>query len=174
MTGGQGRNALPPYQTVLQALYPKIWHACPATTNGNEQAQHNVNRDGVNLTLLGGFMKGQAFDNRAAQSIDIHCLWALALVIVIPHTLTVHREVSLVKRRHVTQNPVAQPAGNGHYVLQRPAPRRIMRFTPVPSCTLANALRPDIKGVPEPCLSPLDTVRRTHDHSVCSGFEGAE
>ncbi|KAG1844053.1 hypothetical protein DFJ58DRAFT_853307 [Suillus subalutaceus] len=88
------------------------------------------------------------------------CLWALALVIVIPLTLTVHRKVSLVKRRHVTQNPVAQPAGNGHYALQQPAPRRIIRFTPVPSCILANTLRPDIKGVPEPCLSPHHTVRR--------------
>ncbi|KAG2125773.1 uncharacterized protein EDB93DRAFT_1243973 [Suillus bovinus] len=49
-----------------------IWRACPTTTNGNEQAHRNINRDGVHLTLLGGIMRGRAFDDRAAQSIDVH------------------------------------------------------------------------------------------------------
>ncbi|KAG1865876.1 hypothetical protein DFJ58DRAFT_655192 [Suillus subalutaceus] len=49
-----------------------VWRACPVTTNGNEQAHRNVNCDGVNLTLLGGITRGRAFDDRAAQSIDVH------------------------------------------------------------------------------------------------------
>ncbi|KAG1847022.1 hypothetical protein DFJ58DRAFT_730350 [Suillus subalutaceus] len=32
------------------------------------------NRDGVNLTLLGGVMRGRDFDERAAQSMEIHNL----------------------------------------------------------------------------------------------------
>ncbi|KAF9231054.1 hypothetical protein BU15DRAFT_29339, partial [Melanogaster broomeanus] len=63
----------------LPALYfPKslmpadFWKACPTTTNGNEQAHRSINRDGVHLTLLGGVMRGQDYDERAASSIDIH------------------------------------------------------------------------------------------------------
>ncbi|KAG1873879.1 hypothetical protein F4604DRAFT_1508453, partial [Suillus subluteus] len=43
-----------------------IWCAYLATANGNEQAHRNVNwnRDGMNLTLLGGVMRGRAFDDR--------------------------------------------------------------------------------------------------------------
>ncbi|KAG1866055.1 hypothetical protein F4604DRAFT_1499021, partial [Suillus subluteus] len=48
-----------------------VWCAYPATTNGNEHAHRNVNRDGVNLTLLGGSMRGRAFGDRMAQSIDV-------------------------------------------------------------------------------------------------------
>ncbi|KAG1860768.1 hypothetical protein F4604DRAFT_1125802 [Suillus subluteus] len=95
------------------------------------------------------------------------CHWALALVIVIPLMFTVHGEVSLVtrqalsQRRHVTQNLVVRPgADNGHQdALQQPAPQRI---TPVPSCTPANTLRPDIRGVPEPCLWPAQHTVHTY------------
>ncbi|KAG1870799.1 hypothetical protein F4604DRAFT_849362 [Suillus subluteus] len=126
-------------------------------------------------------MRGRAFDDRAAQSIDVHVHWALALGIVIPLMFTVHREVSLVKvcmhlhshhsisnnnralsqRRHVMQNLVVRPgADNGHQdALQQPAPQRI---TPVPSCTPANALRPGIRGVPEPCLWPAQHTVHTY------------
>ncbi|KAG2116152.1 hypothetical protein DEU56DRAFT_748432 [Suillus clintonianus] len=64
---------------VLAAIYrpasliPEIiWRACPSTTNGNEQAHRSANRDGVNLTLLGGIMRGRDFDERAAQSMGVH------------------------------------------------------------------------------------------------------
>ncbi|KAG2143185.1 hypothetical protein BD769DRAFT_1038204 [Suillus cothurnatus] len=68
---------------------------------------------------------------------------------------------ALSQRRHVTQNSVVLPgADNGHQdALQQPAPRRI---TPVPSCTLANALRPDIRGIPEPCLWPAQHTAHTY------------
>ncbi|KAG2741734.1 hypothetical protein P692DRAFT_201652917, partial [Suillus brevipes Sb2] len=66
---------------VLAAIYrpasliPKvIWRACPSTTNGNEQAHWSANLDGVNLTLLGGIMRGRNFDERAAQGMEVHSL----------------------------------------------------------------------------------------------------
>ncbi|EIW73871.1 hypothetical protein CONPUDRAFT_147995 [Coniophora puteana RWD-64-598 SS2] len=46
-----------------------IWKASPSTTNGNEQAHRSINRDGVNLTLLGGIMRGFQYDERAMRSI---------------------------------------------------------------------------------------------------------
>ncbi|KAG2359563.1 hypothetical protein BDR07DRAFT_1378611 [Suillus spraguei] len=54
--------------------------------------------------------------------------------------------------RSITRQMVQPSADNGRQdALHQPAPQRI---TPVPSCTLANALRPDIRGVLEPCLWP--------------------
>ncbi|KAG2045848.1 hypothetical protein BDR06DRAFT_985730 [Suillus hirtellus] len=64
--------ALPTLYRPASFIPEDIWRACPTTTNSNEQAHRNINRDGVHLTLLGGIMRGQAFDDRAAQSIDIH------------------------------------------------------------------------------------------------------
>ncbi|KAG1851301.1 hypothetical protein DFJ58DRAFT_426079 [Suillus subalutaceus] len=43
--------ALPALYRPTSFITEDIWRACPATTNGNEQAHRNVNRDGVNLTL---------------------------------------------------------------------------------------------------------------------------
>jgi hypothetical protein len=40
--------------------------------NGNEQAHCNVNRDGINLTLLAGIMHGYQYDVCAMSSIDLH------------------------------------------------------------------------------------------------------
>ncbi|EJD37548.1 hypothetical protein AURDEDRAFT_173406 [Auricularia subglabra TFB-10046 SS5] len=40
------------------------WKAAPRTTNGNEQAHHNVNLDGTHLALLVGIMHGSEFDAR--------------------------------------------------------------------------------------------------------------
>ncbi|KAG2034401.1 hypothetical protein BDR03DRAFT_965204, partial [Suillus americanus] len=94
-----------------------VWRACPATMNGNEQAHRNVNRDGVNLTLLGGIMRGPAFDDRAAQSIDD---WALALVIC----------------RGVTQNPVVLPgADNGYQDFHSTSPMFPSRSSTLLICT---------------------------------------
>ncbi|KAG2032903.1 hypothetical protein BDR03DRAFT_968956 [Suillus americanus] len=95
-----------------------IWRACPATTNGNEQAHRNVNRDGVNLILLGGIMRGRAFDDRAAQSIIdsmFICHWALAFAIVnrdSTHVYRGSRSIALSQRRHVMQNPVVRPGAD--------------------------------------------------------------
>ncbi|KAG2040066.1 hypothetical protein BDR03DRAFT_950183 [Suillus americanus] len=98
-----------------------IWCACSATTNGNEQAHRNVNRDGANLTLLGGIMRGRAFDDRAAQSIIdsmFMCHCALAFVIVNRDSTHVYRasrsitRQALSQRRHVMQNPVVRPGAD--------------------------------------------------------------
>ncbi|KAF8432134.1 hypothetical protein L210DRAFT_3614367 [Boletus edulis BED1] len=56
-----------------ESLMPlEFWQACPTTTNGNEQAHRSINRDGTNLTLLAGIMRGQEYDERAATSINVH------------------------------------------------------------------------------------------------------
>ncbi|KAG2037578.1 hypothetical protein BDR03DRAFT_1010629 [Suillus americanus] len=58
------------------------------------------------------------------------------------------QEASLVKRRRVTQHPHDDAM---HVPSQQPALRRILPFIPVPSYSLFDALRPDVKGVPELC-----------------------
>ncbi|KAG1733723.1 hypothetical protein EDB19DRAFT_1830853 [Suillus lakei] len=55
--------ALPALYRPASFIPEDTWRACPATTNGNEQAHRNVNCDSVNLTLLGGIMRGRAFDD---------------------------------------------------------------------------------------------------------------
>ncbi|KAG2038583.1 hypothetical protein BDR03DRAFT_981532 [Suillus americanus] len=67
-----------------------MW-ACNA--NSNEQVHCNVNHDGVNLTFLGGIMRGRVFDDQAI----FMCHWALAFVILITFISSMHREVSLVR-----------------------------------------------------------------------------
>ncbi|KIK99371.1 hypothetical protein PAXRUDRAFT_132185, partial [Paxillus rubicundulus Ve08.2h10] len=64
--------ALPALYFPKSLMLAKIWKACPWTTNGNEQAHCSINQDGTNLTLLGGVMHGQDYDEQAATSIDIH------------------------------------------------------------------------------------------------------
>ncbi|KIJ08971.1 hypothetical protein PAXINDRAFT_88132, partial [Paxillus involutus ATCC 200175] len=64
--------ALPALYFPKSLMPAEIWKACPRTTNGNEQAHRSINRDGTNLTLLGGVMRGQDYDERAATSIGIH------------------------------------------------------------------------------------------------------
>ena len=55
------------------SLIPRdIWKACPTTTNGNEQSHRNINRDGTNLTVLSGIMRGQEYDDRTEASININ------------------------------------------------------------------------------------------------------
>ncbi|KAF8187531.1 hypothetical protein BJ912DRAFT_926768 [Pholiota molesta] len=48
-----------------------VWKASPSTTNGNEQSHRNINRDGVNLTILGGIMLGMQYDFRATASREL-------------------------------------------------------------------------------------------------------
>ena len=56
---------------------PEIWKASPTTTNGNEQAHRNINRDGISLTLLGGVMHGQDYDARVNKSIKAHSIYGI-------------------------------------------------------------------------------------------------
>ncbi|KAG2034611.1 ribonuclease H-like domain-containing protein [Suillus americanus] len=116
-------------------------------------------------------LRGRAFDERAGRALISMRHWALALVIMVPLIPTVHQEVSLIKRHHVMQNSAAQNehqhCNSQHYTthrdaLQKLAPRITIPFMPTPSCTLFNALRPDIRAVPEPqCLQLLHTI---HNH----------
>ena len=49
----------------------ETWKAAPSTSNGNEQAHRNINRDGTRLALLTGIMCGSQFDSRAVENIKI-------------------------------------------------------------------------------------------------------
>ncbi|KAF8522905.1 hypothetical protein BU17DRAFT_44275 [Hysterangium stoloniferum] len=40
----------------LSKIPLEIWKASPSTSNGNEQAHRNINRDGIKLTMLVGIM----------------------------------------------------------------------------------------------------------------------
>jgi hypothetical protein len=48
-----------------------IWQAAPSTSNGNEQAHRNINRDGTGLTLLAAIMRGLQYDTRAETSLAL-------------------------------------------------------------------------------------------------------
>ncbi|KAF8581881.1 hypothetical protein K439DRAFT_1618693 [Ramaria rubella] len=49
----------------------EVWKAAPSTSNGNKQAHHNVNRDGMGLTLLAAIMRGLQYDVRAVRSVGL-------------------------------------------------------------------------------------------------------
>ncbi|KAG1865181.1 hypothetical protein C8R48DRAFT_672460 [Suillus tomentosus] len=66
--------ALPAIYWPMSLIPIAIWKASPTTTNGNEQAHRNINRDGINLTLLAGIMRGYQYDVCAASSIDLHIM----------------------------------------------------------------------------------------------------
>ncbi|KAF5382081.1 hypothetical protein D9615_004312 [Tricholomella constricta] len=64
---------------VLPAVYQpmslipiQFWKASASTSNGNEQAHRNINRDGINLTMLAGIMRGMQYDGRAMASLELH------------------------------------------------------------------------------------------------------
>ncbi|KAJ8475498.1 hypothetical protein ONZ45_g15590 [Pleurotus djamor] len=64
---------------VLPALYRplsfiplEIWKSAPSSTNGNEQAHRNINRDGVDMTLLAGIMRGMQYDARTAATLELY------------------------------------------------------------------------------------------------------
>ncbi|KAF8574339.1 hypothetical protein K439DRAFT_1420638 [Ramaria rubella] len=48
-----------------------VWKASPSTSNGNEQAHHSVNHDGVKLTMLAGIMRGMQYDSRAMAGLEV-------------------------------------------------------------------------------------------------------
>ncbi|KIJ41597.1 hypothetical protein M422DRAFT_255518 [Sphaerobolus stellatus SS14] len=62
----------------LAAIYhPKskiplyIWKAAPSTSNGNEQAHRNINRDGTKLSVVAALQFGQGVDYHQLESIDL-------------------------------------------------------------------------------------------------------
>ncbi|KAJ7292092.1 hypothetical protein C8J57DRAFT_1212498 [Mycena rebaudengoi] len=64
--------ALPALYQPASLIPLEIWKSAPSTTNGNEQAHRNINRDGVNLTVLGGIMRGMQYDARAMGALELH------------------------------------------------------------------------------------------------------
>ncbi|KAJ7211515.1 hypothetical protein C8J57DRAFT_1440813 [Mycena rebaudengoi] len=64
--------ALPALYQSASLIPLEIWKSAPSTTNGNEQAHRNINRDGVNLTVLGDIMRGMQYDARAMGALELH------------------------------------------------------------------------------------------------------
>ena len=56
---------------------PEFWQASPTMTNGNEQSHHNINRDAINLTLLGEIMHGQYYDGRVSNSLNTNTTYGI-------------------------------------------------------------------------------------------------
>ncbi|KAF8994773.1 hypothetical protein BDQ17DRAFT_1251365, partial [Cyathus striatus] len=55
-----------------QSLIPlRVWQSSPSSTNGNEQSHRDINRDGINLTMLGGIMHGMQYDFRIHSSVAL-------------------------------------------------------------------------------------------------------
>ena len=55
-----------------KSLMPlSIWKAAPSTSNGNEQAHCNINRDGVKLSIVAGIMAGHKHNAWAMASLDL-------------------------------------------------------------------------------------------------------
>ncbi|KAF8180705.1 hypothetical protein K438DRAFT_2021287 [Mycena galopus ATCC 62051] len=65
------RFAFPAIYQPASLIPLEIWKAAPSTSNGNEQAHRNINRDGVNLTMLGGIMRGMQYDARAMDALQL-------------------------------------------------------------------------------------------------------
>ncbi|KAF8508096.1 hypothetical protein BU17DRAFT_100034 [Hysterangium stoloniferum] len=61
----------------LSKIPLEIWKASPLTSNGNEQAHRNINRDGIKLTMLAGIMHGMQFDSRCMASLNILCKYGI-------------------------------------------------------------------------------------------------
>ncbi|KIJ21161.1 hypothetical protein PAXINDRAFT_6931 [Paxillus involutus ATCC 200175] len=68
---------LPAIYRPMSLIEPYVWKASASTTNGNEQAHRSINRDGVNLTLLAGIMRGYQYDLHAMSSIDLHITYGI-------------------------------------------------------------------------------------------------
>ncbi|KAJ7728102.1 hypothetical protein B0H16DRAFT_1331143 [Mycena metata] len=66
--------AIPALYQPASLIPLEIWKSAPSTTNGNEQAHRNINRDGVNLTMLGGIMRGMQYDARAMGTLKLHSM----------------------------------------------------------------------------------------------------
>ena len=49
----------------------EVWRASPSTSNGNEQAHRNINRDGTELTMLAGIHRGMQYDLHAIQGLRV-------------------------------------------------------------------------------------------------------
>lgn len=65
------RFALPALYRPHSLIPLEIWKASPSSTNGNEQSHRNINRDGVNLTVLGAIMKGMQYDAHRISSMEL-------------------------------------------------------------------------------------------------------
>ncbi|KAF8997410.1 hypothetical protein BDQ17DRAFT_1429090 [Cyathus striatus] len=97
---------------VIPAIYQpasliplEIWQASASSTNGNEQAHRNINHDGINLTLLGGIMRGMQYDFYVHSSINLHSSQGIYMRDQLATEF--HRSNTSVSRQVRTQRRVA-------------------------------------------------------------------
>lgn len=64
--------ALPALYQPASLIPLDIWKGMTLSTNSGEQQHRNVYRDGVNLTMLAGIIRGMQYDWRAMVSIDLY------------------------------------------------------------------------------------------------------
>lgn len=64
--------ALPALYQPASLIPLAIWKGTTLSTNSAEQQHRNIYRDGVNLTMLAGIIRGMQYDWRAIASIDIY------------------------------------------------------------------------------------------------------
>lgn len=64
--------ALPALYHPASLIPLDIWKGMTMSTNSGEQQHRNVYRDGVNLTMLAGIIRGMQYDWRAMVSIDLY------------------------------------------------------------------------------------------------------
>ncbi|KAF8984331.1 hypothetical protein BDQ17DRAFT_1180428, partial [Cyathus striatus] len=58
--------AINPHKSLIPLA---VWQSSPLLTNGNEQSHRDINRDGINLTMLGGIMRGMQYNFHVQSSV---------------------------------------------------------------------------------------------------------
>ncbi|KAF8589726.1 hypothetical protein K439DRAFT_1331859, partial [Ramaria rubella] len=56
----------------------EIWKASPSTSNSNEQAHRNINRDGIKLMMLAGIMWGMQYNSHAMSGLELLCTYGIS------------------------------------------------------------------------------------------------
>ncbi|KAJ8583007.1 hypothetical protein M405DRAFT_867360 [Rhizopogon salebrosus TDB-379] len=142
----------------LPALYQpnsliplEIWRASPSTTNGNEQAHRNINRDGVSLTLLGGSCEDFTNENLTA-SLDIFDAFGINSSDRL--STHAHRAKRALSRR------LRYSARFSHDTIVN-ADAAVTGAT-ITSATQAAHIR--LKRIPPLCLSSRNTIRKPSHH----------
>ncbi|KIJ40774.1 hypothetical protein M422DRAFT_256193 [Sphaerobolus stellatus SS14] len=86
-----------------------VWKAAPSTSNGNEQAHRNINRDGIKLSILAGTMKGYHLDSRAMSMLEVEELLGIdtndpAATHFRRSRRALHRSIAVQKRNNLTND----------------------------------------------------------------------
>ncbi|KAF8581006.1 hypothetical protein K439DRAFT_1619372 [Ramaria rubella] len=76
--GGVSRFALAALYQPASKISIEVWKASPSTSNGNEQAHHSINHDGVKLMMLAGIMHGMQYDSCAMTGLKLLSTYSIS------------------------------------------------------------------------------------------------